>query len=122
MATANFNLPLFESNSAVDLMGVYNAAMEALDTALKTIQDTANQAGTSVGSVTTIANQAKEAAEAAQSAASTAQSTAQAAQSTAQAAQSAVEPIKKNDSDEIFTVADLAGAKVTSGGYVYFEE
>lgn len=143
MATTNFGFELFESNAAVDLIGVYNAAMTKLDTELKTIQDMANGAGTSAGEAATAAQEAKEAAQAAQSTASSAQSTAQAAQSAASTAQStaesaqstasaaqtaaseaqsAVQPIKKGDSDEIFTVSDLAGAKVTSGGYVYFDE
>ena len=31
MGTTNLNLPLFEQNDPVDLIGVYNAAMQAID-------------------------------------------------------------------------------------------
>ena len=43
MATTNYSLPEFSSTSSVDLIGVYNAAMQIIDTKLKSIE---NQMGT----------------------------------------------------------------------------
>lgn len=38
MATPNYSLPVFSSTDSVDLIGVYNAAMQIIDTKLKSIE------------------------------------------------------------------------------------
>ena len=38
MATTNYSLPVFASTDSVDLIGVYNAAMQIIDTKLKSIE------------------------------------------------------------------------------------
>ena len=38
MATTNYSLPEFSSTDSVDLIGVYNAAMQIIDTKLKSIE------------------------------------------------------------------------------------
>lgn len=43
MATANNSIPEFNSIDSIDLIGVYNAAMQIIDTKLKSIE---NQMGT----------------------------------------------------------------------------
>lgn len=40
MATTNYYLPEFSSTDSVDLIGVYNAAMQIIDTKLKKSRDT----------------------------------------------------------------------------------
>lgn len=41
--TPNYNLPLYSGTEAPDLLTVYNAAITSIDTALKTISDTASK-------------------------------------------------------------------------------
>lgn len=43
MATTNYSIPEFASSDSIDLIGVYNAAMQIIDTKLKSIE---NQMGT----------------------------------------------------------------------------
>lgn len=91
MATQNYKIPMFAAGDNVDLMGVYNVAMTTIDTELKKIND----------SIVTI-------------------------NSTLSTLNQTVSTMKgsipnKGDSDEDFSVSDLAGAKITSTGFVYFE-
>ena len=46
MATTNYSLPVFSSTDSVDLIGVYNAAMQIIDTKLKSME-------TAIGSLNT---------------------------------------------------------------------
>ena len=46
MATTNYSLPVFTSTDSVDLIGVYNAAMQLIDTKLKSME-------TNIGSLNT---------------------------------------------------------------------
>ena len=39
MATTNYSLPVFTSTDSIDLIGVYNAAMQIIDTKLKSIDE-----------------------------------------------------------------------------------
>lgn len=92
MATTNYKLPVFAADQNVDLMGVYNTAMNTIDTELKKIND-------SLGTIN----------------------------STVSALQSTVSQISNNvptkgTSDKIFSVSGLSGAKITTNGFVYFEE
>lgn len=82
---------MFAADGNVDLMGVYNVAMNTIDTELKKINDSIGTINSTLGTL----NQT-------------------------------VETMKgsipnKGDSDEAFTVSDLAAAKITSTGFVYFE-
>lgn len=108
MPTPNFNLPTFSATDSVDLMGVYNAAMNAIDTAMKTIQDTASAAKTTAEGVASTANEAL--------------STANTANNNASQAISATAAITKTEQDDVFDVAALAAAKMTTGGFVYYTE
>ena len=122
MPTPNFNLPTFSATDSVDLMGVYNAAMEAIDTAMKTIQDTATTASSTANAASTTANEAKTAAEGVASTASEALSTANTANENASQAIAATAAITKAEQDDAFDVAALAAAKMTTGGFVYYTE
>lgn len=90
--TTNLELPLFESTDRVDLIAVYNAAMQILDTAVAT---------------------ASAAASAAQTAAGQAQTAASAAQTTANTLNTRLTKTASG-----FTVGQLASAITTTGGYV----
>ena len=46
MATTNYSLPVFNSTDSIDLIGVYNAAMQLIDTKLKSME-------TDIGSINT---------------------------------------------------------------------
>lgn len=68
--TTNYNLPLFASDGAIELVNVYNAAMKIIDTKLK-------EALTNTEFV-------------------------------------------KSENDKVLTVAQLAAAKVTKDGIIYY--
>ena len=38
MATTNYSIPEFNSTDSIDLIGVYNAAMQLIDTKLKSME------------------------------------------------------------------------------------
>ena len=92
MATTNYKLPVFVADGKVDLIGVYNTAMNTIDLELKKIND----------SIATI------------------NSTVSSLQTTISSISSKVPT--KGSSDEIFSVSKLSDAKITSNGFVYFEE
>ena len=46
MATTNYSIPVFNSTDSIDLIGVYNAAMQLIDTKLKSME-------TNIGSINT---------------------------------------------------------------------
>lgn len=51
MATTNYSLPVFSSTDSVDLIGVYNAAMQLIDTKLKSIETDVSSLNTKVNNV-----------------------------------------------------------------------
>ena len=51
MATTNYSLPVFSSTDSVDLIGVYNAAMQIIDTKLKSIETQMGTLSTKVAGV-----------------------------------------------------------------------
>lgn len=51
MATTNYSLPVFSSTDSVDLIGVYNAAMQIIDTKLKSIDTQMGTLSTKVDNV-----------------------------------------------------------------------
>ena len=52
MATTNYSLPVFTSTDSIDLIGVYNAAMQLIDTKLKSIETDVSSLNTKVNNVT----------------------------------------------------------------------
>ena len=51
MATTNYSLPEFSSTDSVDLIGVYNAAMQIIDTKLKSVETQMGTLSTKVDGV-----------------------------------------------------------------------
>ena len=51
MATTNYSLPVFTSTDSVDLIGVYNAAMQLIDTKLKSLETQMGTLSTKVDNV-----------------------------------------------------------------------
>ena len=51
MATTNYSLPVFSSTDSVDLIGVYNAAMQLIDTKLKSLETQMGTLSTKVDNV-----------------------------------------------------------------------
>lgn len=91
MATPNYNIPVFAAGDNVDLMGVYNVAMTTIDTELKKINDSIGTINSTLSTLNQTVNSMKGSIP------------------------------NKGASDEAFSVSDLAGAKITSTGFVYFE-
>ena len=48
MATTNYSIPVFNSTDSIDLIGVYNAAMQLIDTKLKSIETDVSSLNTKV--------------------------------------------------------------------------
>lgn len=97
MATTNYSFPEFTAEGTPDLIGVYNAAMEAIDTKLKELSD-------SIANTTNL----------------------DAVKSDVASLKSSVSSINSKitpgTSDTSLTVAELNGAKLTSGGIVYYKK
>lgn len=91
MATTNYSLPLFTGTGSVDLLGIYNTAMNTIDSELKKIND-------SIGTIN---------------------STLSSLQGTVSGLSSQIPT--QSSGDKIFDVSSLAGAKMTSTGFVYFD-
>lgn len=51
MATTNYSLPVFSTTDSVDLIGVHNAAMQIIDTKLKSIETQMGTLSTKVDNV-----------------------------------------------------------------------
>lgn len=51
MATTNYSLPEFSGTDSIDLIGVYNAAMQIIDTKLKSIESQMGTLSTKVNNV-----------------------------------------------------------------------
>ena len=111
--TTNYQIPTYANADAPDLTGAYNTAMGKIDTQMK-----ANET----------------AAAGAQSVATTAKSTANSALSKATANEGEIAELQEqvaqlstglfapSSDDKVLTVAQLAAAKVTKAGIVYFKE
>ena len=52
MATTNYSIPVFNGTDSIDLIGVYNAAMQLIDTKLKSIDTQVSSLNTKVNNVT----------------------------------------------------------------------
>ena len=111
--TTNYQLPTYADTDAPDLTGAYNDAMGKIDTQMK-----ANE---------TAAAGAKSTADTANTTAGSALSKATANEEDITELQEQVERLSSGSfapsaSDKVLTVAQLAAAKVTSAGIVYFKE
>lgn len=103
MATTNYKLPEFTAEGTPDLIGVYNAAMVAIDTKLKELSDNIANT-TNLDAVKADVNSLK--------------SSVSSINTSISGINSKITP---SASDKSLTVAELNGAKLTSGGIVYYK-
>lgn len=114
--TQNLDLPLFAAGDAVDLLGVYNVAMQRIDAAFVDVATNAR-----IAQIEATANDAATAAAAAQASAATAQtvaSQAAAAAATAQTTATAAADALDTTGADPLTTSDLAVAIITEAGVV----
>ena len=111
MATSHFSLPEFTATGTADLIGIYNAAIEAIDTALYNIQSTANTANSTATTANNTANSAV-----------SVNATQATDISSIKASLSNITGFAPSSSDAALTVSNLNGAKITSAGIVYFKK
>ena len=104
MATTNYNLPEFTAEGTPDLIGVYNAAMVAIDAKLKELSDDIANT-TNLDAVKADVNSLK--------------SSVSSINTSISGINSKITP---STSDKNLTVAELNGAKLTSGGIVYYKK
>ena len=104
MATTNYKLPEFTAEGTPDLIGVYNAAMVAIDTKLKELSDR-------IANTTDL--------DAVKSDVANLKSSVSTINSDISGINSKITP---NTSDKSLTVAELNGAKLTAGGIVYYKQ
>lgn len=97
MATTNYNLPEFTAEGTADLIGVYNAAMVAIDKKLKELSDSIANTTNLDAVKSDVAN----------------------LKSSVSTINSKITP---GTSDKSLTVAELNGAKLTAGGLVYYKQ
>lgn len=98
--TANYNFPTYEATDSPDLTGQYNAAVTSIDTHIKS-------------NATAAAN--------AQAAATKAQGEVDALETRVTALEGASGDFNPLETDKTLTVHQLAAAKVTANGIVYFK-
>ena len=103
MATTNYNLPEFTAEGTPDLIGVYNAAMVAIDAKLKELSD-------SIANTTNL--------DAVKADVANLKSSVSSINTSISGINSKITP---STSDKNLTVAELNGAKLTSGGIVYYK-
>lgn len=111
MATTNYNLPEFTAEGTPDLIGVYNAAMEAIDKKMKELNDriaNTSNLDTVKADVASL-----------KSSVSTINSNISGINSSISGINSKITP---GTSDKNLTVAELNGAKLTAGGIVYYKK
>lgn len=104
MATTNYSLPEFTAEGTPDLIGVYNAAMVAIDNKLKELSD-------SIANTTNL--------DAVKSDIASLKSSVSTINSNISGINSKITP---GTSDKSLTVAELNEAKLTSGGIVYYKK
>lgn len=111
MATANYSFPEFTATETPDLIGVYNAAIEAIDNKLKALSD-------SIANTTNL-DAVKSDVAGLKSSVSTINSNITNINSSISGINSKITPAT---SDTTLTVAELNGAKLTAGGLVYYKQ
>lgn len=109
--TTNYKLPTYAATDAPDLTGSYNSAMVTIDELMKKNENAASAAQTTANTATSTANTAK--------------TTATNNASSLSALQTRVNALETggfapSSSDKAVTVAQLAGAKITSNGIIYY--
>lgn len=105
--TTNYNFPTYEATDSPDLTNQYNAAVASIDTHIKSNETAAANAST--------------AATKAQAAATKAQGEVDALETRVTALEGATGDFNPLDTDKTLTVHQLAAAKVTANGIVYFK-
>lgn len=105
--TTNYNFPTYEATDSPDLTSQYNAAVASIDTYIK--------------SNATAAANASTAASKAQAAATKAQGEVDALETRVTALEEATGDFNPLETDKTLTVHQLASAKVTANGIVYFK-
>lgn len=105
--TANYNFPTYEATDSPDLTNQYNAAVASIDTHIKSNETAAANAST--------------AATKAQAAATKAQGEVDALETRVTALEGATGDFNPLETDKTLTVHQLAAAKVTANGIVYFK-
>lgn len=111
MATTNYSFPEFTEEGTPDLIGVYNAAMEAIDKKLKELND-------SIANTTNL-DAVKSDVASLKSSVSTINSNISGINSSISGINSKITP---GTSDKSLTVAELNEAKLTAGGIVYYKK
>ena len=104
MATTNYSLPEFTAEGTPDLIGIYNAAMVAIDAKLKELSD-------SIANITNL--------DAVKDDVANLKSSVSSINTSISGINSKITP---STSDKNLTVAELNGAKLTSGGIVYYKK
>lgn len=104
MPTTNYSLPEFTAEGTPDLIGVYNAAMVAIDAKLKELSD-------SIANTTNL--------DAVKDDVANLKSSVSSINTSISGINSKITP---STSDTNLTVAELNGAKLTSGGIVYYKK
>lgn len=105
--TTNYNFPTYEATDSPDLTNQYNAAVASIDTHIKSNETAAANAATAAGK--------------AQAAATKAQGEVDALETRVTALEGATGDFNPLDTDKTLTVHQLAAAKVTANGIVYFK-
>lgn len=105
--TANYNFPTYEATDSPDLTNRYNAAVTSIDTHIKSNE-------TAAANASTAANKA-------QAAATKAQGEVDALETRVTALEGATGDFNPLETDKTLTVHQLAAAKVTANGIVYFK-
>lgn len=104
MATTNYSLPEFTADGTADLIGVYNAAMVAIDKKLKELSD-------KIANTTNL--------DAVKSDVDNLKSSVSSINTSISGINSKITPSK---SDKNLTVSELNDAKLTAGGIVYYKK
>lgn len=105
--TTNYNFPTYEATDSPDLTNQYNAAVASIDTHIKSNE-------TAAANATTAATKA-------QAAATKAQGEVDALETRVTALEGATGDFNPLQTDKTLTVHQLAAAKVTANGIVYFK-
>lgn len=104
MTTTNYSLPEFTEDGTADLIGVYNAAMVAIDKKLKELSD-------KIANTTNL--------DAVKSDIDNLKSSVSSINTSISGINNKITP---STSDKNLTVAELNGAKLTAGGIVYYKK
>ena len=112
--TTNYNFPTYEATDSPDLTNQYNAAVASIDTHIKSNE-------TAAANASTAANKAQADATKAQAAATKAQGEVDALETRVTALEGATGDFNPLKTDKTLTVHQLAAAKVTANGIVYFK-